>query len=1152
MRLTAIILLSACLTAAAAGHTQGVTLHIKDAPLEKIFTEIRKQTGYNFLFSSRELKEAGRVTVQVNGASVEQALSLIFKDKPLTYIIENNNIVIRKKSTVTVGKPIQNDGQLPPPIDIKGRVVDASGNPVLASIQVKGTGKGVATNDKGEFELKGVEDDAILVISGVSIETFEVSVSGRGEMVLNAKMKIAKAEEVQVISTGYQNIRPERFVGSAAKLDSAAYNRRVGMGIVDRLDGVVTGMLFTRKAGNSIQIRGISTLTGTRGEPLIIVDNFPFSGDMNSINPNDVEDITVLKDAASASIWGARAGNGVIVITTKKGKFNKPLTVFASSNVTISEKPNLKSSPSLSSGDFIEVEKFLFSKNFYNNDLNNTSNRPVVSPVVELLAKQRAGLITQAEADARLNALKGFDLRDDLNKYVYQPEVLQQHYLNLSGGSKSANFSLSLGYNKNLWEVKGSKPNSQYTINSQNTFRPVKKLEFNIGLTLSKTLEKGINLSDLGYPGKLYPYARLVDDQGTALSLPNRVRESYLDTAGGGKLLDWHYNLLNEIRGADKVNDKIFALVNLGASYEFTNWIKGVIKYQYLQDNSDLRVYYSPTGYFSRNLVNLYTQVTGNTVKRNIPLGGILDISNSKRVSNSLRGQLEINKTWKVVHDFDAMVSAEVTESKSSSGKNRFYGYDDATLTYTTSLDYNTAYPIYGGLTANTKIPQESNVSEGAINRFVSFLANAAYTFDKRYSVYASARKDGSNVFGVKTNDKWKPLWSVGARWNVSNEDFFKTKWISVLTLRASYGYTGNVDNSRSGLPSIIYTSPAAYTNLPNARVGDAPNPDLRWEQVGITNIGVDFQVLKNRLAGSVEWYTKKSTDIIAATPVDPTTGVNNFAVNIASLRGRGYEINLNSKNLTGKLSWDTRFGLSYNKTIVTKYPNGGFKASQFINYGVNPSEGRIAFGVSSYRWAGLDPATGDPQGYLNKQVSKNYSAIANDTLGNQVFHGSALPLYFGFIGNTITWKNLSLSANMVYRLDYYFRKPTISYINLFNSWNGHTDYLLRWQNPGDEAHTTVPSMTYPSNSLRDDFYAYSEVNVKRGDNIRLQDIRLQYNWENNAKSKWPVRKAQVFLYANNLNVMLWRKDRSVKDPDNASALIPKKTVTVGLNITFQ
>ena len=1119
VKLTAVILLSFCLQVSAKTWGQTITLNVKDQPIEKVFAEIERQTGYTFTYGQGLLDKVKTVSVNVKNATINETLDQCFRGKPFTYKIVDKIISI-DITPPKYSEPIQKiNSDL---IDIHGKVVNEKGEPVEGvSVTIKGTKISTSTNLNGEFSLSSITKEASLVFTSVNMETFELKLNGRTELTISLKTKISALGGVSVtVNTGYQQINKERMVGSYSQLDSAAYSRRTGMGIIDRLDGTVPGVLFDKKTpagvGAPIQIRGISTLLNPilspSPNPLIIVDNFPFAGDLSLINSYDVENITVLKDAAAASIWGTLAGNGVIVITTKKGKYNQPFRISFSSNMTLQDKPDLYYAPQMSSTDFINVEKYLFSNGFYDANLTDPTY-PVVSPVVEILNKLRSGTITQAQSDAQINIYKGLDLRNDLNKYVYQKALTQQYYINLGGGNNMMSYQLSAGYNHAMPNIIGSKSDDQYTINSNTVFRPLKNLEVYSGISFSQGTTKSYNFS---LPN-LYPYAQLADAQGNSLPIPTGLRIGYIDTVGGGQLLDWHNRPLDEIRAADNNSMTRFIRLNFGVSYRVNKLMSAEIKYQYSNQSSVNRNLYNQKTYFTRNLINLYTNLTETNpdLRYPVPLGGILDLYNLETSSHNIREQLNFNKNWGSKHVLTALMASEISETKNNSNSSRFYGYDDGIGTYKTNIDYLDYFPLYGDpYGASNTIPQNNNYSTGNFNRFVSLLANASYTYNNIYTVYASGRRDGANVFGVNTNNKWKPLWSAGASWDISKERFYSLHWLPSLRLRTSYGYMGNVNNNLSGLPIIYYGNPALYTSLPEAQVFNAPNPDLKWEQIRTVNLGLDFGMFKNRFTGSLELFNKKSTDLISLAPFAPASGISQYAVNYASLKGNGFELQLNSKNTIRALKWETSFGLSYVKMIVAKLYKGGFKASDFIAYNINASVGKVAYGISSYRWAGLDPTTGDPQGYLNGQVSKNYTGIFNDSIQNQVFNGSTIPLYSGYIGNSITWKNITLSANITYRLAYYFRRPSINYTSLFNNWIGHPDYSLRWQKPGDEKVTNVPSMIYPGNSDRDAFYAGSEINILRADNIRLQDIRLQYYLENTAFKIIPVKSVQVFVYA--------------------------------------
>jgi len=1165
MKLAAVLLFAAAMHVSAEGLTQDkITLSLKNAPMDKVFGEIESQSGFVFIYKDETIRDK-KVSIHVTNVSLAEALNECLKGQELSYRIVGKSVAIKPEKKEAELADEAATGNSPPLIDVKGRVLNEKGEPVEGvTVKVRGTEKQTLTDKNGEFSLITVERDAVLIFTHITMETFTLKVSGQSELLINLRTKVSSLGEVVVsVNTGYQQVSKERFVGAYNQLDSAAYNRRAGMDIISRLDGTVTGIIFDKKqqGGNqlsNIQIRGLSTINSSQ-TPLLIVDNFPFTQDISTINPNDVETITVLKDAAATSIWGARAGNGVIVITTKKGKFNQPLRVSLSSNVSIEDKSNFYYYPKMSVSDFVESEEFLFKKGYYDAALSNTTDRSAVTPVVEMLAKRRAGKLSATDSAIQIDAFKEMDLRRDLNKYVYRNAISQQHFLNLNAGNNLIAYNFSAGYNNNRNNIKNSKGSDQFTLNSSVRIRPIKDLEITNDIRFTQSTNKSAIFS---LPNVVYPYMQLADAEGRALPVPDQYRLAYLDTVGGGNLLDWKLRPLDEVKFSDRSIVSRILLIGINVNYSLFKWLSASAGYQYSNQAVTGTNYQSLETYSTRNLINKYTNPTQTTpaLRNPIPVGGILDEYNSYVNNYNARGRLDFNKSFGGIHQVQAMVAADLSQTTGGLSSNSFYNYNKENGLYQQTIDYVTVFPtLYTG--GASTIPNGNTYRPKTYNRFVSYSGNISYSYNGLYTVYASARKEGSNVFGVNTNKKWKPLWSAGIGWNVSKEHFYDIKWMPLLRLRASYGFSGNPGPpSVTGRPIIEYsTTPAFLTNLTYATpsTSAAPNPDLKWEKVQIVNAGIDFSLFKNRISGTVDIFQKKSTDLISTIPFAPATGVLSFTTNFANLKANGFELNIISRNLDGVLKWQTNFGLSYAKTIVTKlgavFPLS--KARDFMNYAINPAEGKVAYGISSFHWAGLDPMTGDPLGYYGKQVSGNYISILNDSIGNQIFHGSAIPLYSGFVGNTISWKRLTLSANITYRLNFYYRKPSINYSQLAGSGLGSDEYASRWQKPGDEAITHVPSFTYPLNSNRDFFYQNAEINVLRGDNIRLQDIRLQYSI-NKRRNKIPFNSLQLFLYVNNINAILWRKDQSDWDPDFAvstkitSAPIPK-TWTFGFNLSL-
>ena len=953
---------------------------------------------------------------------------------------------------------------------------------------------------------------------------------------------LARELEEVTVNTGYQQVRKERLTGSVVQLNNELLNRRVSTGILDRLDGVTSGLLFnhTNISDEPISIRGRSTLLGSSAAtPLIVLDNFPYEGDLNNINPNDIESISVLKDAAAAAIWGARAGNGVIVITTKKGAYNRKMKVDFNSNLTLTNKPDLFYSHNyLNASDYIGVEQFLFGKGFYDANLANTTSRPAVSPVVDILAKQRAGQLSTADAEAQINLLAGTNLRKDYEKYVYRNTVGQQYAMNVRGGAEKLAYTLSAGYdnNQNPLIRNGYR---RTTLNSTTVMNPVKKLEITAGVTWTQSTTDNNNQFIPGGTGTtyinntpLYPYAKLSDQSGNPLRVVKDYRSAFTDSVQKLGYLDWTYRPLEDIYSADNTSRITDALLRSMIRYKFTDYLNAEIQYQYERQVKIDRNYRNSESYFARNLVNQYAQrnaVTGVFIYP-FPKGGILNMGSKDLSSDNLRAQLNYAQSFHQIHSITAVVGAEIRQVKTTFYTQNLYGYNDEFGTAITNLDYKTLLPIFPSGLSRTLPDPGGSITE-TTNRYISYYVNTAYLYQNKYALSVSARKDGANIFGVKINDKITPLWSASLSWNVDKEKFFRLSWLIQLKLRASFGYNGNVYNASAYL-TAKYT-PSNLNGVQSASIVSPPNPELKWEKVENINLGIDFATVKNTLSGSIDLYRKKGIDLIETAPLAPSTGFASFNGNAASTLTNGIDIIINSRNIDRTFKWYTTLLFNSLRDKVLDFDTRYSALSLANNYGsLVAVPGKSLFGLYSYPWAGLDPGNGDPQGLVNKQVSKDYASIINTSADSLVYHGSARPTIFGSLRNTFSFKRFSLSFNIMFKFGYYFRRSSTStnYTDIVTS-TPNRDYLLRWTKPGDEMMTQVPSLTYPSNSNRNNFYTYSEVLVEKGDHIRLQDIQFSYILDKRLWKQAPFNSLQFYVYANNLGI-LWRANHAGIDPD--------------------
>ena len=1109
--------------------------------------EIQNQTGYSFTINDKSLSLAEPVTITTKQQSLKQVLNSIFKNQPLTYRIDGKLIMIIDKSK---DNPKPAEKQNP----VRGRVVDETGSPLAgASIKVKDQDIQTSTNQTGTFLINNALEGATLIIGYMGFESREVdSNTDIGTIVLSRTFATLDVVDVTV-STGYQNIPKERATGAFTQVDNNTLNRNVGINVLDRLEGVTSGLLLNRNlptqggANNSkISIRGRSTLFATP-EPLIILDGFPYEGNIDQINPADIENITILKDAAAASIWGTKAGNGVIVITSKTGKQNQPLQINLSTTLSVAGKPNLYYQPQISSSDYIDIEKFLFDKGYYDGTLNMLYS--TVSPAVELFDQYRNNLLSDQDLSTKINQLKSQDVRKDLEKYFYRPTVNQQYQLNLNGGSQNNAYYLSLGYDQNQSSYVTNK-DERISLNAKNTYALFNgKLKLSGDITFNTLRNNNKNDQYTPYT----PYDRVADDNGNSLSVVsyNTLRETYTDNAGNGKLLDWKYRPKDELNNfAKRTNNQIKTIV--GLNFEIVKGLDLIGSFQYLKENTTDNLNYPLEGFYTRNKINTYSTISNNTVKRVIELGDILQKTDFENTSKIGRVQLNFNKTFGTDHEVNAIAGFDGSDTRLNTTGFTLYGYDEDTRTNRNdAINPTTFYPFFYEPSDGSQIPTAPSI-RNLTNIGQSIYSNASYGYKERYMLSGSIRQDKSNLFGVRTNQKAVPLWSVGAAWLISKEDFLNVEWLDFLKLRTTFGYSGNVDKSVSGLLTALNWGLLNSWQSVYAMIQNPPNPDLRWEQIKTWNFGLDFKALNNRISGSIDYYNKNAFDLIGNSEIAMQSGITQFRGNNADLRSQGFDLLLSSQNLTGKFSWNTDLILNHNFDKVTNYKFKQSSNSTVVsqNYS-NPLEGYPYYAVYSFPSAGLDNQ-GKPQGYFDGELSQDYSKILTTFAPEQLtYHGSASPKYFGNLINTFGYKNIELSFSIAYKMDYYFRRVGISNGILENSYTSLQDYDKRWQKPGDEAITKIPASEYPSNYQAANFFSNSSDLVEKGDHIRLQDIRLSYLITKNQHPKLPLRSITAFAYARNIGI-LWQKNKIGIDPDFGSLNQPLPlNVSFGLNLTL-
>ncbi len=1040
---------------------------------------------------------------------------------------------------------------------LTGTVTDTAGQPLAGTSVRYLSAKTQTLSDKvGGFSIPRLSRPDTLVVTYMGyLPEFIPVVASTVSPVYVVLVTDPNAIEEVVVNTGYYKIPRERSTGSFTHIDNELINRSVSTDIVSRLEGVSNSLDFDRRLASplygegslSLRIRGLSTLNADNA-PLVVLDNFPYEGDLLNINPNDVESVTILKDAAAASIWGAKAANGVIVINTKTGRFGDQPSISVSSNLTVGQIPDLYYNPGfMASADFIAVEKELFSRGYYDSQEANPLHPPL-SPVVELLAKHRDGLIETGEMERQLEILGRVDMRNEVSSLFYRRPVTQQYSINASGGSRIARYYVSGGFDRNLSEKVGN-GYSRNTVTATNTLKLLRNLTLtsNMAIMQYRTTDHGLGIEDISPDSRsLYPYAVLTDENGHAAPIPRDHSIGYSLGAEESGLLDWMYRPWDELRLKENKSWRIERRVSTAASYNWNESVSVEAHYQFQAFDERRRTVTDEQSYEIRHQVNRFTQEDGTKI---FPEGGRLDERAVGRTVHSGRLQLNYSNKWIDVHQFDVLAGAERRQVTSSGNNFRLYGYNDDILTHDRRLDFLTRFPVRPqGL---AQLPLANDITSGEIDRYISYYMNAAYAFDNRFSLSVSARNDASNLFGVRSNQQWVPLWSIGASWDLWNENFYRLAEIPYLKLRLTYGFNGNIDKSATAFTTARYAT-NSLTGLRQATIVSPGNADLRWEKVRIWNAGLDLRSRNQRVFATLEYFHKKGQDLIGRTPLDRTSGfLASYMVNHANIVTQGLDIEVNTKNLTGRLRWETSVLTNIVRDRVLNYL-GPTSAGLTNDLSVPPIEGRPRYSVFSYPWYGLDSETGDPLVMVEGELNKNYSAYVRGlSLDDLVFHGSSIPTMVGSIRNTLMWKGLSCSFNVVWKQGYYFRRSTINYDSLFDSWVMHRDYYSRWQEKGDESTTHVPSLPDQKISLRSQVYTLSTQTISRGDHIRLKDVNLSYNFTNLSRKGNGKIDLTLLLYMRNIGI-LWRSDPHRLDPDLPRSNFPAhREVSFGLNLKF-
>jgi TonB-linked SusC/RagA family outer membrane protein len=1172
MRLTTVILIAAIMQVSASGFAQRVTFSAKDATLKQLFREIKRQTGYNVIWSTGRINPNEQITVNFKNASIDEVLTTSLSRQSVAYTIDQKTIVIKEKTPSFLDRVVSAFAA----IDIRGAVLDEKGQPLLgATVKVKNTRTVVSTNANGEFQLNDINENAVLQISFIGYKTKEIAVGQSRNITVKLELSTADLEGVTVISTGYQTLSKERSTGSynvisGEQLDRPATN------IAQRLIGTTAGMQAILDANGNprFEIRGQTSLNirDNRGNltanafPLVVVDGFAIQGDFSTINPNDIESVTILKDAAAASIWGAKSANGVIVVVTKKVKRGVPLKVDFSAFTRISKKLDLDYvNPLAPSNETVDYEMKAFGNwSGLTNSGSLTSGNVsfTASPATMALNEFLLGFITAGQRDALLAKYRTQSNKDQISDELLTNPMTQQYNLNLSGATGKVSNNVSFLYEDNKSNFKFTN-DKKYTFNYRGNADIFKWLEFSFSsmVNYNKINNGGVQLSDIQ---GMAPYEMLRNEDGSLTNIAKNytpIIQRLVPTALF-PYPDFTYNPIQEIANRKITSEQLNTRLQAGLKFKIIKGLSVDSKVQYELFNTTNRRFRNENTFSVRDSVNRFAtwdQAT-NKITLNLPKGGMLDQNRRRTEAYTLRNQVNFDRKFNDDHEVNFVAGSEINSILTETFVNpTTFGYNEETLSVGTLPNGpgGTTFPIKNWLGANQTIGY-SNGFTSFTERYFSLFGNAAYTYKDKYTVSGSVRTDASNLITDDPSYRYGPFWSVGLGWQASKERFMRNvNWVDRLTVRATYGYNGNVDRSTSFMPLIgMQPIPNATTGDITATISSFGNPTLRWEKTGTWNVGLDYSLFKGALYGKVDVYNKSGKDLIATLSIPAANGTTSQKLNNAEMTNKGIELELGTrKKIKGNdITWTGNLNFSYNKNTVTKLFLADYDAST-LTFGGSGAyvEGENSSTLWRYKYAGIQNA--QPMIYGPSGPTQTFYDFSSFTPGDGrtylVNTGTTVAPYTLGLINSFQVYDFNVSFIVTGKFGHVFSRKGFNYPPTFAARTLPNNKLSEVVNGDPMQIVPLPlNLIEPMYFFWGNFTQNLSYLVENASHIRMQEVNVSYNIPQRLLSKFKMNRLQVFAQGNDLFTIV--SNNAGEDPEYPlGTLKPQARLSLGIKCEF-
>ena len=1119
-----------------------VTLNLKDVSMETFLVEIKKQTDVNFLYNS-QITRGESVTVKANKENWESVLSRVLDEYDLTYEMKNGVCVIHKIERRN--------------INVSGFIVSDEDNlPVIgASIRVKSSRKIAITNSDGRFSLSNIPEGVVLHISYVGMQ--EMDVKARPNMNITLQSNARELQEVVV--TGYQ-ILDKRSLTSAVTSVKAGDVLRSDVGSIDQmLEGRIPDLMVSLNSGEigvapKIRIRGTSTLIGNR-EPLWVVDGIVVKDPVEispeelndpdyvnrignaiaGINPQDIDRIDVLKDAAATAIYGIKAANGVIVITTKRGYEGKPKVSY-NMNMNYKRRPRY-SDPSvdvMSSKERIQFSRELAADHYlYSSDINLVGYEGLLNSLYnnEINNTQFNSSVAKLEAQ-----------NTDWFKILCRDSWSTQHTASISGGSDKSRYYASLGYDNDNDVIK-SNSSERYTasMHLDNTFSKFLTTSFSFTGYDSKRNNYQSSINPVDYAYQTSRALPCYTDDGKYYYYQNKVTttESY------------KFNILNELDNSSNKQEVSSFTVNANLRFTFADWLHANAIISYTNQNSNFENYWGDKTFYATKLRGAEYGETIKELGRSLmPQGGELTKKTINDCSYTARLQLDANKFFgeNDVHNIDATVGTEIYHDKYKTYQNISRGYyPDRGETFVTNID-PTVYTSYAAwLSSNVPLITDN------LTNTVSVYASFTYAYNQMFRINLNGRVDGSNKFGDRSNDKFLPIWSLSGSLDMKRIGLLNYKWIDYMNLKASYGFQGNMLSSESPVMTIKKGSMNTYYNSYYSTINSYPNPNLKWETTQSYNMGLDMSLFNNKLEMETSFYYKKTKNAFMTKSVSSVNGIETYVINGGDVTNKGYSLDVTySPILNRNFRWTLSTSISKIINSLDSRPDAQtYDLKDFLD-GKALVKGKSVNTFYSYRFLKLSSVDGGP---IFDDFQDNVSSLAGlskyDTY-TMVLQASGRrdPDIQGSLTNTFRYKNWHANFNLAYSFGAKTRlfamygsaaSGGVYTADIRPDRNYSRDYLKRWKKPGDENKTNIPAIIssasenytkyanhystrpayadsgQPIANSAWDMYDYSNIRVVSADYLKLQSASVTYEFDARMLKYIKLQRLAMTLSAYNL-----------------------------------